>query len=368
MAIVEIPGGGVYFPPPILCEDSGVPAFETYTLDTTTRKIAFVFPIPKSTTLDRFEFGTRTVTQAPANGLKISFQDVASGVPDGTATYFYVQTSGLTTNSWITTLAITDDGTDTGNRKVVSRGDFLACVIEFESFSLGDSLQIAVLTQGEYSPRGPYVLTHDGAWTKVSGLPCLALADQPLFSGYIPVPGTYPVFSAPATSIEMGGDPDEKGLEFQFASPVRIGGGYALIEPFVDFDVILYDIEANEEMTRVSISRDNYFNNALGVAFVEWRFLSDPLINPNQSYVMAILPTDNADIIDLYGLFSYGGLEGTNQTAAMPMGNTWFLAARTGGGDWNRLSNVRPLMGVLVTGLDHEISGGSSGPGWEGNP
>lgn len=372
MAIVEIPGGGIFAPAPIAWSEAGVPTFETYTLDTTTRKFAIIFRVPESNTLDKFEFGLRTVTQAPANGLKVSFQDVVGGEPDGTATHFRVVTSGLTTISWVSPDAITDDGTDTGNKKVAVRGDLVACVIEFESFSFGDDLDIAVLAGSQYTIKGAYILSANllGVWTKGTGIPCMGLVvtdyevvDVDISDGHIAVPNTYPVYDIIADAAEFE---EEAGMVFHFPAPVRIGGGYVFVSPLVDFEVVLYDVEDEyREVERVSISLDDYLANGNNQDYVEFRFLSDHLIDANKPYILAIATQDISDVVD----FAYLWSSNIHTALGFPFGGTWYASSHKEAGVWagEGVANLLPLFGLLVTGIDHEI-GGNSQSGWEGNP
>lgn len=373
MAIVEIPGGGFFVPPPVAWSESGVPAFETYTLDTTTRKFAVIFRAPRSCTLDKFEFGLRTVTQAPVDGLKVSFQDVSGGEPNGTATYYRVYNGAMTTNSWIDPDTITDDGTDNGNKKVVSRGDLVACVIEFVSFDTGDDIDIAVLAASQYAIKGAYVITANGGgtWTKGDGIPCIALARTDFevidetSSGYFAVPNTYPVYDIEIVDVQEGGDPEGKGLLFQFPVPVRIGGGYVFVSPLVDFDIVLYDVEDDySEMERVNITLDDYFPNGDNLDYIEFRFTDDHLIGANKPYILSIEPTDNSDVVTIKILWSYD----LYRAQCFPFGSNWFLSGSKVEGVWvgDGLKNLLPLFGLLVTGTDQDTSGGGGGSGWEG--
>jgi len=133
----------VVYPAPISYPILGGPAV-AHTMDADGEKQAAVFHIKKDGVIDKFGFLLWTVAQAPANGLRVSIQELdASGLPDGVnSDYFDIVTSGIVTNTWVLSDKLTDDGTDTGAQLTVAPGDLIALVIEYESFTVGDDIDI----------------------------------------------------------------------------------------------------------------------------------------------------------------------------------------------------------------------------------
>ena len=92
MAYVLTPGG-VWVPPWHVYGSGGTLGFSTYQINAATEYVAAIIIVPKTGTLDKFEFRTgSSIPTFPANGLRCSFQDVdlSTGLPDGTADQFRV--------------------------------------------------------------------------------------------------------------------------------------------------------------------------------------------------------------------------------------------------------------------------------------
>lgn len=372
MAITEIPGG-VFLPAPIQWEDSAEPGFTSYTLNGTNRKIGFILRAPmtggateQDTKLERFEFMIGTVTQNPANGLKVSFQDILSDAPINSADFYYTITTGsINADSWTIPPYITDDGTNTGNRREVERGVQFACVIEFANYSSGDSLVIKTVSQDKYAMKGAYSLTCDsiGAWTKVTGSPAMALVYKtPEFVDvYVPLTDAYAVKEVGPVTVIPDDEPDEVGMAFTLPAPMRIGGAYVMVAPTDNFTVNLYDAESNTVLESVAVDKDEYYANSHNIDYVYVRFETDRLLQGNQIYVLSIVPDDVVDVHCLY-------VHSTAQMASLPGGATWYYRHRVDGGDWTEVTTQRPLFGLHITGVDHDTTGGGSSGGWQGNP
>lgn len=381
MAIVEIPGGA-FLPAPIQWEDSGVPSFTNYTLNTTTRKISFILRAPRSGAsedeeLERFEFMIGAAAQIPANGLKVSFQAVAAGAPVNSADYYYtIPIDDLNENRWVMPPYITSDGTDSGERMSVEHGQLFACVIEFENFSLGDSLTIQVISQDKYAMKGAYVLTSDilDAWTKVPGSPNMALVykEQGAEDVYMPLMDAYAISDIILLDISSSTTPDEIGMQFTLLAPMRVGGAYVLVKPTGDFDVVLYDTETNTTLETVRVNTTDYYPNTHNVDYVYVRFAGadgisgDRLLDANKVYVLSVLPASTSAVVVYWVVVGFSGE--AEQMASLPGGETLHYRSRVDAGDWEEIIYYRPLFGLHITGVDHDISGGSGGGGWEGNP
>lgn len=365
MAIVEAPE--FFYPPPVPWNNpvGDPPDFISNTLNDTNRKISFLLQVPKNGQLEAFEFKVGSVSQTPANGLKVSFQDVsADGKPDGSADYFYTITSGsVSANAWTIPPYLTDDGTSGGNRKSVSQSSWVACVIEFVSFVSGDSVVIQSLTQDTFAPKGAFVAKADviNVWTKIAGIPILAL----VYDGgdYVSLTDAYPVYSIGNDSISPSTTPDEIGLTFTLLAPMRVGGAYIFAGASEFFNVTLYDTETDSILEQIGVEQGSFFESNQAIDYVFVRFETNRLLQANRIYVLSVAPVGSG-FVDIYSFNAYS----TAQMDSMPCGAIWSVRTRADAGDWTEILTSHPLFGLLVTGVDHSISGGSGGSGWDGDP
>jgi len=111
----------------------------------------------------------------------------------------------------------------------------------------------------------------------------------------------------------------------------------------------------------MSLDPDKRMQNASQYHIV--RSPVDRLLDANAKYRISLKPTTTTDIslnvLVINGPLLMDTLEG---------GVAFVQTSRKDGGDWTDNLGQRPMMGIIVTGLDHDISGGSGGGGWEGDP
>ena len=155
--------------------------FSVSLLNSANEKWAAIIRAPRTGTLDKFEcrIGTSLAT-FPGNGLRLSFQDVdlSTGNPDGSVDEFRVVSVSPGVNGWVTPGLMTDDGTDTGVKRSVTAGDYLACVVDFNpTYTTGD-LTIANAGGTAHALTFPYI-THDTTGGGYAKQARLALRDHP---------------------------------------------------------------------------------------------------------------------------------------------------------------------------------------------
>jgi hypothetical protein len=357
MAMVSLGAGqGFFYPMP--WSGANVPGFGTaLAMDATAEKVAFIVPATKSGTLDKFEFRLTTVTQAPANGLKCSFQavDATTGVPSGTPLAYRVVTSGLTANTWIVPGLLTDDGTDGGVKHTVTRGDLVACVIEFQSFTAGDNLTVTTSDDGGTTAQPfagrAYHAHFTASWAKATaGAPVVALKYND--ATYGPIPQGLPISSVLASAIGTGSTPDELGTVFQLVAPMRVGGAWVRVDLDGDADVVLYDSDGTTVLESASIDKDIRPSTAAFGYFVP--FDTDVDLLDATTYRMVVKPT-TATTLTVYGV--------TVNSAAIVgaiggAGTAFHRTARTDAGSWIETTTIRPFVGLWVTGIEDGGSGG----------
>lgn len=221
--------------------------YVSFLLDAAAEKIAVGLRVPKTGTLHSVGFRLATVTQAPANGLKVSFQDVdlANGDPDGTADQYAVVSSGLVSNAWIDVGAtgyMGSTGTGSGTKRSVTLGDYLAVVIEFANFSAGDSLNVG----GSYAVLNAfgnhYIDYYLVSWAKqTTALGTVALKYDDETYAYIPALAPYK--NSGYTDLNTSTTPDEIALKFKKSYPVKVNrlwGRFEVKSAAADFQLVLY--------------------------------------------------------------------------------------------------------------------------------
>lgn len=315
------------------------------TLNATGQKVAQIFTITESGTLDKFEFDLRNFTQC-TNGLKVSFQDLdASGNPDGVADQFRVVT--VTGTGWITPGLITSDGTDGGTKRTVTVGQVLACVIEFSSFAAGDSVGVAqrnVATDWTQTPA--YKVSFlTGSWGSKSGNSYyLALKYD---SGYCPldVQGMTPVTGAQTnTAYNSGSTPDERGMLFQVPTAMTIAGAWMYCNRSAAADLVLYDTDGTTVL--VTSSLDSAQRSGAALAFGAFYFPPTAL-TANVGYRLTLKPTSGSNVT-----LGHLTVNSSALLAAFTGGSTWMLTTRTDAGAWTDTNTARPMMGLIISGFN----------------
>jgi hypothetical protein len=123
-----------WLPPYELLVARSTTVHDSVTIDASGEKFVFVFRAPKTGNLSKATFCISSVITA--EDLKVSWQDVdgTTGNPDGTVDQYRVfAKAGITAATLIQTGIISSDGTDGGSKRAVTIGDWVACVIEFNS-------------------------------------------------------------------------------------------------------------------------------------------------------------------------------------------------------------------------------------------
>jgi hypothetical protein len=337
-------------------------------LDAAGKKVGFILRVPKTGTLAKVGFllGTDTTFQ----NLKVSFQDVdvTNGDPDGTVDQYRVISSNPGAHTWAKTGIISSDGTDTGTKRSVTRGDLLAIVIEFDS--TGGSLQVQ--TQAVAGNRGylgqQYVDFHNGtSWAKqTSVISHFALEYDDGSYAHLPdiIPckgtGSAPSFTTQAFSTGSGSTPDEIALMFQVPFPCKVGG--FVVEGDLDgpTDLVLYDSGSTAILT-VSLDPDIRYKNG-NVPYFAWA-ASEVTLAINTNYRATVKPTDTTVAANALAYFDVDTAAVLDQLAG---GQNAQWSQRTDAGSWTQTATRRPMIGVIITALDDGVAGGGGGETFTG--
>lgn len=357
MAFQALTNSFIYLPTPIICGQAAPTVSTTQgRIDAAAEKFAVICQVPKTGTLDKFECRFANVTFGGSSVLRYSFQDVSltTGDPDGTQDQFRDATG--VANGWQVPGLITSDGTDGGVKRSVTEGDLLACVIEYQTFTAADTIDVInqiTASQAEFDNL-PYGDLFTASWAKQVTLnPVLTLKYND---------GTYvsPNRCIPASSFSTistfntGAANDERGNLFQVPYPVRIIGMWArlAVGATADFEMILYNA-ASTALRTISVDA-NVVAATSGRTFFR-RFSSKLELTPNVNYRAVIKPT-TANNLSIYE-FAF------NSAAILSGyfgGGLWQATRRADAGAWTDVTTDLALVGLVCDAFDDAVSVGGA--------
>ena len=363
MANSDIGGWGMTFP--AANGVTGAAALNAATIDADGEKVAFLLRCPKDGTLNRVGFLVTTVTQAPTNGLTVSFQDLdASGDPDGTQDELRnVPVADISANTWVETGLLTDDGTDTGVKRTVSQGDTLAVVIEFASFAASDSIAIGRTSTSIFIGNNIFfpVSSHfTSSWSKSTGsIGPLIVALQYSDSVWEPITFTHPASAALTTQFSSASTPDVYGNKFVAPGPLTVNGFVADI--FVQSNAsamkfYLYD-DADTALATATVADPDIFlaTNARGAVYVPFDAVADEVTLTNGSTYRVVLEATSTG-----GLIVQGYSFPSGYGSAMPSGANCVGTTRKDSGSWTDTATNQYAIGLQISGIDDGVSTGGS--------
>jgi len=361
MTLVAI-GSTLYlpsYPPGYLTQNIGVATYPTVNLlDAATEKLAMSFTVPKDGTLAKAGFLLGTVTQAPVNGLRASFQDfdLTTGDPDGTQDQYRDVTSGLTSGAWITTGLITSTGADGGVKRSVQAGQHLFLVIEYTSFSASDSLNIGAMGSASSGLflESAFTDHFTAAWVKsVSRNPVLYLEydDGSTFE----FAGCLPVSAMVTSTITTATTPDEIAAKITLPFKSRVIGMWASVTQANNgsYDLVLYD-SGGAVLGSQSWDQDEGLESGTYCGAVA---MFDPVTVAAAATVYATVKPTTANNVLVGGFdVSAAGIMG-----AFSMGANCIWSQRTDAGAWSETTTRRPMIGLFIDQLDDGAGGAGGG-------
>lgn len=331
---------------PELLRPNGFRSFDAMTsLD---HRRGWTIRIPKTGTLRKAAFRMGGVSSA--QDLRVSFQDVdATGNPDGTEDqYRVVPLASVTANTWLTTGIVSSDGTDGGTTRSVTRGDVMAVVMRFDSIAGNVT---PTMPRSFLETNFPYVNTSNNAgasWTKnISGIfvdHYAGVALEYVDGTYALIDGALPLIDEDNFSYAAASTPDEHGLIFTPPVGIRVAG----LMVFGDFDdeavLKLYDTDGSTVLESLTIDPD-FDPNTTGGWF-QHRFATSVELAAGGTYRATVLPTSTTIRIQRVSVASAAVM------AALPLGADWHQTARTDAGAWSQTTTIRPLIGLIVDGIE----------------
>lgn len=355
MAIVTIPGGLLF--PPIPCFNGIQALMFLGSGGIGTHRASFIFRVPKTGTLDKFEYmGGGSVGSCDA---KLSFQDVdvTTGDPDGSIDQYRVIAPVSSSVGWVVPGLMTDNGTDGGNKRSVTRGDWLACVIQFDTFpgGVGFTVDAQTLNANAQNLSGSaYCSLYDGSnWSKtgVGAVPIIALKYDD--GNYYHIhPNVYPMSVQTAQTYNTGSSPDEYAMRFQVPFACEVDGcWFRGILGSGGADLVLYD-SGSSVLQTISLDKDIVESNSRDTG--HWhRFPTVQALSANTTYRLALKPTSGSNTqLQIVTVNAAGHLR------AWEGGTECYLSERTDAGAWTDTTTKRPYMGLTLTGVDTSSGGG----------
>lgn len=338
-------------------QDSTAIAHTGLTINASGDRVAFIVQVPKSGTLDQFEFRVGTVTNNPDNGVKFSFQDidVTTGLPDAVVDQFANHVAALSSNTWITPdNVMTDTGAGGGVKRTVTKGDMLACVIDFVTFVASDSFNVQTQASSGTLATNPFYIgdASTGTYAKASGIPNLVLKYSDGTYAEFPYP-VLPASAINARAFSSSSTPDERALRFQVPVSCRVSGFWVYGQFGANCDMVLYDSDGTTVLGTSTIDSDirGINNSRTSMGF----FSSSVTLAANTTYRLSVKPATTTTITVYDFDVDSAGLMAAAQGGAQLYGST-----RTDAGAWTDTTTQRPICGVLIDGFDVSGGGGSA--------
>jgi len=359
MALATIAGGLLLPAPPQYINNSG--AVFSFLIDDTAEKVAMGYVVPKTGTLSKVGFVLGTVTQAPTNGLRVSFQDrdVTTGDPDGTQDQYRDVTSGLSTGAWIETGILTSNGTDGGTKRSVTAGDYIFVVIEFTSFNASDSLNIGAglggFTRGSFL-HSSCVDAFTAAWAKSVSYQVNVYLEYD-DGTTVHVPGVYPTLTAQTTlGISTATNPDIVALIVTPTFSCRAVGAWVFGAHGSDDQITLKLYDTNgSTVLGTTATFDEDWGTESGVAGMVGFFTGGGVtLAAGSTYRVAVVPSSGTFTL------SYA-VQDTNKAKvwdAWELGQMAHWSQQTDAGAWTENTLRRPFLGLILDQLDDGAGGG----------
>lgn len=326
--------------------------FVSNPMDASGEEIAFVMRAPKAGILHKLHFRTGTV--AVSDELKISWQDVSGGAPDGVADQFRLiggfAVNQLTSNTWYTTGIMTDDGTDTGVPRTVTLGERFAAVIAFNSFTLTANLNISSVAGELDSSNRTFVTSKIGGsyGANFGNTPVCALeysdGTMAYYDELMPYSGGMGGLTFNSTS-----SPDEYAMRFMVTCPCTVDRVWAQVDGDGDYQVVIYQgttalITSPTQAVAARSADGRVFQGGISLG-------GSVTLTPNVVYYASLKPTTSTSI----------GIRRPTVASALiwdqvANGREWYSASRTDAGAWTDDTLSRIILGL---GISHIHDGAS---------
>lgn len=318
----------------------------SYLIDASGEKVACIMKVPRTGTLKSVKFRTGTVTTSQT--LKVSFQDVSAGFPDGTVDQYRTVTSPASNTTYETGI-ISSDGTDGGAKRSVTRGDWLAVVIEFDS-TVGDlNIAGAVL---DVVTQFAYIAHYTTSWALQLGAttaPNIILRyDNEAIEG---IKGVFPLTNVTTLGMSTGTTPDEAGILFAPPFAMKTDGAHGFCDWDAAANIILYDSNDNV-LASVSVTSTERGTTSVNPWVID--FGVEITLAVGATYRLTAKPTTGSNIS-----LGYTDVSAAEDWDAWPgdgMAIGW--TQRSDAGAWSQTTTRRARLGLHISALDDGAGAG----------
>ncbi len=343
---------------------NAAPSFTTNALliDAIDESVAFIVQAPRTGTINKVGWGTRTVTTGAT--LDVRIESIASAAKFPAGTLFGTNTNGsqvvadANDNTWFLT-SLTSGAS-------VTKGQDIAVVIKNPGASAGN-LQIAGFADDANTLDFPYAGLNTGvsptiSYASAAAAPILAFeySDSPTV---VPVPGCWPMKGTiTTTTLGTGSTPDVVGLRFQLPFPCSILGAAPWIDADGDYKMMLVSEayhQANATGILATLTVDHVHENATTAGYHEHVFAASYDIAANTWYRLVIEPTTattlgfhDFDVNTLALMDAYPGGQNFHLTTAKDP---------TGDGSWTNYNSGTfriPFISLIIDKFDDAVSSG----------
>lgn len=349
MALQNV-GGHIYYPAwphNCLIMNPGGTVFVTSTIDADGEKIAFTFHVPKDGSIKKIGVFLGTVANT-AGGVTISLQDLelTNGAPDGTA------------DVSVTGVAVASDDFITGtfaSALAVQAGRHMAAVVEFTSFSAGDSVVVQYLncTGRTLFHHSAHAMLYTTSWAKdFTGVPSFYLEYDD--GSVAMIEGVYPISSTTVgLALNTGTDPDEAGLYISsLPFPARCIGIWAALTLGGNSQVNLSLLNsADSVLGQFAANFDEDEGTQSGAGGIVCPFDAVTL-SQGATYRVIFTPADATS-----STLFYADVDAAAHLGMYSGGADCHWTQRTDAGAWSQTTTRRPMMGLILDQLDDGASG-----------
>lgn len=346
--VSQVTNGGFWLPTRTDENTTGINA-TVYRIDLSGEIAAMVVRAPKAGNLTRCEAYINTVTNAPDNGLRFSFQDVSTstGLPDGVVDQSATIAMGSVTAGW-------GNPGDFDMARTVTRGEVVACVVDIPTFTSMDDVGMGGYNTSSTSGF-PYGVSATNTKNGTTLMPVGLRYDD----------GTYAYVAAElrtATAItsrsyQNDTTPDEFGVAFSLPFKTTLAGFSAHLRfnsANNSADAVVYD---GAGMAQVTDTLDGDVTSSVTSARWYNHYFSTPVtIAPNTTYRLVFKAGSSTLSTEVW----YDQLNAVSLMETSEAGQLFYGTQRTDAGAWTDYNSgtfLRPHISLYFTGLNVPAGG-----------
>lgn len=352
-------GGSFFFPSYTFGNMSSVPSLilSTYTIDAADEGIAFIVQAPKTGTISKVGWGTRTVTTGATLSIRIETLDTSAtpATPSGTLWGTNTQGSQVVANADDNTWFLTSLTAGAS----VTKGDALAVVIKNPNTSFGSMVLSGWADSNTAGLNFPYAMLNTGISPAVSWASQnagIVMALEYADGSYAFMQDVYPIKDTITTlAFDAADSPNVYGLRFKLPFGCSVMGGWVWIDLDRTTTVKLVSSDYNQSTgagTLASCSLDRAVRASDGPSKFSFIFTSSAILRPF-TYYRLIFEPDTGTNLSLYDM----NVDTEAIMEATAGGNDFHLTAATsptGDSSWTNYNSGTfriPFMGLAIDGI-----------------